>query len=771
MPSNSVPQNFGGMACPLSMSFGRAHGPQSIVAYMTVDGVMSAPLGTGIWMQIGSSVFVGFVSKLESNGDTTTFRAVDWRDRLQDVHYFAAFNMQESDGRFYHIPDPYWKIQSKVWLTRELIQQDFDKVQATFFVEGFEVDIMLNVLGTSLVSALTLMQWFATQWDFTFTAEKNAYDILSRSYPLNLDWNGGAKRGDVIQQLLERCGCQFTCYGFKNLHATVRGFTDDAFSQQFLQGFASYCTVGADQGSIGVEFNEKGRRVLIIGDRNKYELVFPCIINWNPIWTFELCRNSLLLYALLKKHGLTRRSKLSELPKEYHDNQTWDDNDFAGEGALGERKTRNDMEIIDYVEKVCFHVYRVVNTFAARKFTKNADEYDGELMLLDDNGLKPAEVSDDIGGLFYTTIAMTDLPLEIGWDDNTVSSLWPLSSKLVTDSNLQYMVYATSQHMIRGAEFPFDEQKVFVPKDQGCSIAVEEMMNPNDLSQSLYCVRVWFNNSQVWIDKDKEFNDPAAVKPDRVLVRLTLDAEYFAAAFGEMQNGPRVREQKLSVRNLYKAFTLNDNGLPGVPIIGAGPDFPTLGFGASEEVGVLRQNFVKDLEAGGAVPIAKVIKADDIAAGLAKQLLNHPYQLRSGNLTFTGRAGVMVDGVIESTAITFNSEGITEVVNLTSDKIDDQFINSPTVIRVSRIEKTEDDLDKDTQIAIDLAVRASTDAAKKVMAVVDAGIRGLTGFLKPTEVEKTFSASGAVEVTLPKAVIEHHDHKVGDVFIIKKHVP
>lgn len=776
MPSNSVPQSFGGMACPLSMGFGRAHGPQAVVAYMTVDGVVNANLGSLMWMQIGSAVFVGFLSKLESNGDTTTLRAVDWRDRLHDQHYYAAFNMQESDGRFYHIPDAYWQAQLRVWISREIIQQDFDTVQL-FAQPLFAADLPLfiNVAQQGLVSAATLLQWWAATWDFTLTGEQNAIDILSRSYPLNLDWNGGTKRAEVIQQLLERCGCQFTCYGFRNLHVTVRGFTDNAFAQQFLQGFTSYCTVGASEGSIGVEFNEKGRRAVIIGDRNKYEMVFPCIINWNPIWTVDLVFNSYALYALLKKHGLSRRSKLSELPAEYHDLQTWDSNDFAGQGELPERKTRNDMEIGDYVEKIPFHVYKVVNTLAARKFTSTSEDFTaagGECVFLESDGRVPVRLAGPGGGT-YSTFPLENLPLETGWDDDSVNSRWPISSKLVTDSNLQYLVYATSQHMIRGADFPFDEQRVFVPKDNGVSITVEEMVSPANVTEASYCVRVVFSTAQVWIDKDKSVNSKnfiSGINPDRVLVRLALDAEYFAQAFGEMFNGPRVREQKLSVRNLYQSFVLNDNdaNTPQGFFDDTG-NFVQIGVGAVEEVAVLRQNFLKNMEEGGVVPVAFSVRAGNVAQGLAKQVLNHPYSLRTGRLRFDGRAGVMVDGVIESTAITFDQEnGIVEMVNLTSERIDDQYINSPTVIRVSRIEKTEDDLEKDKQIAIDLAVRGSTEVAKKVMTVIDAGIKAITGLFKPAEIETVFGAAGKVEVALPAAVVDDHDHKVGDVFIIGK---
>lgn len=777
MPSNSVPQNFGGMACPLSMGFGRAHGPQAVVAYMTVDGVVNANLGSLLWMQIGSAVFVGFLSNLKSDGDTTTLRAVDWRDRLHDQYYYAAFNMQESDGRFYHIPEFYWEAQLRVWISKELIQNDFDSVQlfANPFGPG-DINLIINIAGQGLISALTLLKWWAAIWDFTFTAEQTALDILSRSYPLNLDWNGGVRRAEVIQQLLERCGCQFTCYGFRNLHVTIRGFTDNAFAQQFLQGFASYCTVGASEGSIGVEFNEKGRRVSVIGDRNKYEMVFPCIINWNPIWTVDLVFNGFILYALLEKHGLSRKSKLRELPEEYHDYETWDDSDFAGQGRLGERKTRNDMEIGDYVDKIPFHVYKVVNTLAARKFVSNSEDFTkagGKCIFLEPDGRKPVRLANPGGGGAYSEFPLENLPLETGWDDNSVNSRWPISSKLVTDSNLQYMVYATSQHMIRGADFPFDEQRVFVPKDNGVSIAVEEMVSQANVTEASYLVRVVFSAAQVWIDKDKSIdkkNIVAGIHPDRVLVRMALDAEYFAQTFGEMHNGPRVREQKLSVRNLYQSFILNDDDAnhPQFYFDKAGK-FVQVGIGAVEEVAVLRQNFLKNMEEGGVIPVAYSIRAGNVAQGLAKQILNHPYSLRTGRLRFDGRAGVMVDGVIESTAITFDQEnGIVENVNLTSERIDDQYINSPTVIRVSRVEKTEDDLEKDKQLAIDLAVIRSAKLAKKVMTVIDAGIRSITGLFKPAEVETVFGAAGKIEVAMPAAVVDDHDHKVGDVLIIGK---
>jgi hypothetical protein len=691
MGSRSVPATYGGNGCPERLNFGRVHGPSAAVGYLEIDGDVNVQMGTPGMIQIGPASYYGFVTKIEKSqnaesGNRTVVRMVDWRDRLQDNYLFGAFNMHEDDGRFWHILPYQWLDQIKTYVSRQFKQVDFNQLQA-----GPGQDRLLKNIGKDgLFSPATILNAIAQQFNFVWTAEERALRILKSTRPLNLDWNAGAKVGDAIEQMLSKVQLQWTCFGVKNLHVTVRGFTDNAYVSSFAQGLTDICTLGAEEGSIGQELNEHGRRVALVGEPNRYEYTFPCRQNWNPAWTWEFCYGAWQRSALLKQLGLTILSKVKELPKKFHDDQIWTENNDEKKGDIPEKQTRNEMTIQDYLDKIAFKVYVVDFRYAMTTFKRvNHKRFEGTYGEIDyDNTMEIRNPRNITGWQAWKD-----------WDSVLLDSEWPISNALVTESNRQSITYATSYKISTGKMPPFDDIHTFVPKSDGVSMDIEEILDvdPDLGGQNFYRVRLFFSEVQLfdpdWVHQE---NVGADKLPDTVLITLPLDQKLYTYVYGEAGNGPRVRTKKVSVRSLYKAF---ENG---------------------KEVTVLKRNFMRNLVQGGVQLAANAVKADDIAKEIAKQLVASQAVNVAGGLRFKDRCGMMCDGMVDSVNDTFDPvSGIEEFVNFSSSAMDDREIVNPIPIRVGRETKMEDDIARDRLLALHKEAMRNPAVARQAMNPVD----------------------------------------------------
>jgi hypothetical protein len=688
MVSRSIATEFVGVPCPMQMSFGFVHGPAAAVAHLRFPGKVLPPPGTIGAFFIGPSQYVGFVTNREYDpiNDTSSVRMADWRDRLHDTFIRAAFNCQESDGRYYHIfPGEDWFTQRRTWVTKDLGQFDFQDFQDLPVSTAFTTNIGKN----NLYSAYTLLNAIASSFNINMTADALALSFLRQSYPLNLDWNNGnTTTVQCIQQIVQKCGMQFTCFGAKNMHITIRGLANTTFSQSLTNGLLNPCLFGVSSGKIGEELNEQGRRVTIVGDKNKYEYVFGCRANWNPAWTWGMAYNGIELSALLKSLNLTEFAKLKQLPFKYQDFETYSESDNAGKGALEARKTRNEMTVREYLDKIVFKCYVVEARGILDMTTVNPDFYTGVFKVITRDRLN----------MQAATFPLNQFPKSTGYNDPESNFFFPLSKSLVTDSNLQFLVYAINRKIVRGKDFPFGTQHTFVPRSQGVSLEAEEVVNPNN-GRAEHRIRIYFNEPQYYLPPGMNFDDPRSVEPDLVAVRLCLDADYFIWQQGEVQQNLRVREQTVSVRSLYRAFVNN------------------------VEQTVLRENFRRDLKKGGKVLQSRPVMARDIAKRIATQLLMHQAITTSGNLTFRSIAGAMPDGIIDSVSVNFDAKsGIEEHVNFTSGFLDDREINSPIPVRLSKPFKNEEEIVRDRLIAMAKEAMKDKAAAGKALAIMDAGL-------------------------------------------------
>jgi hypothetical protein len=723
MPSTSVPGTFSGTPCPMQIRFGYVQGTSPATAEAILPGSVVPAIGSLQVLNIGPSVFCGFVigQQYDLLSDTTTLQMVDWRDRLHDLHIAAAFNIQEDDGRFYHIlPGFSWFAQRRVYVTREMGQADFDVFQSFPQFAFSSIQIAQN----NLFSAATILNWMGRVLGFNITSDNLALQRLMRTYPLNLDWNNGSTKViDAIQQIMAKCGTQFTCFGVNHMHISIRGWTENFLTEALASGLINPCLMGVSSGTTGVELNEQGRRVVLIGDRNKYEFVYPCRANWNPNWTWGMVFGGIEMGALLTSLGLTLEDKVGDLPERYHDYETLADYDAAGEGPLLARKTRNLMTIREYIEKVAFKVYVIDSRFAVADFQSVVkDTFIGDVYRLNQDLLT------NVAAPFVGDLV--NFPAGSGYNDPACNFHFPLSRNLVTDSNLQHITYATSRRIIRSADYPFGDQNVLVPMAKGTSLDVEEVTNPQT-GQSEFRMRVFFNTPQFYMPPRVDYSDANSVMHDGVLVRLSIDADQFVYFQGDFTNSLRVRESVVNVRNLFNAFV---DGLPAT---------------------VLRENVRRDFLRGGGTISAQPVTAQQLAQRIATQLLSHFPITRSGSFTFDDICGSTPDGLIDSVSVSFDGTGagIREVVNFTTGFADNKEFSNPFVVTVSRKFRDEEELVKDRLKDIAKAASKDKGVMGKVMPIIDAGLHEPGGLAGVPAAALAYAKGGVTDVDIPGAIL------------------
>lgn len=736
--SRSLASQFNGMACPYRMDFSLVHGTNPGVGTIVFDETdnVNNPIGTPGILQIGFNTFVGIIifrgvrTEVEEGSDIL-YRIVDMRDRLHDVHIYGAFNVIDQEGRMYHILPKDWKYGRRTYISR-LNATEWEKI-----LEQNAADFE-KFASTTPVSAATLLNLLARDFEFTWTASPKAFLLLKILKPENLDWSSGVRLVDGIQEILDKGGLQFTEFGNLHLHITIQGWPEDSIQQRLLQNAANLCALGFSGNEVGSEINTKGRRVVILGQPNKYQFKYGCVANWNQRWDFFVKYNEVELKAVLIKNSLTMLSLVGELPEEWRDPENWNG------------KPRNDMTVADYLNEVVFKCYVVdfnqpvsiqeeagltIFTILHRDIQFKGivpnlqPEYDAEGDL----------IQNDEGAGFQT--------MYWGRDEfeQPINSIFPISDKLINFSDRQFLAYATTHRLLKkGSDDPFDEVQQTVPITNGVSLEIEEILN-HDTSQSEWRVRVVFSDPRYLdlskiIDPDAPPEPPPLlaeipipdVVPDVVYVDLCTDREIFVHKQGELGNNIRVREQKIDIPGLRRNFldfeqvallagNLNKNTTfeKQQVLIATGQfyldiperhlsdfhinewdryeNFITEYSGRQDVTINEKKTFIKilddepilweewryDVSVFKTTTVKKdeelvinPIKADEIAPIIAQNNLFHNFITTSGGIRFEDSAGFVPDGLVQSVVDSWDSDfGIVEQVHFSNDYSIRRFVN------------------------------------------------------------------------------------------------
>ncbi len=652
--SRAIASVYGGSICPTKANFGRSHGPNPARGQVSLPGVPLLTPGEEVVLQIGYSVFYGLAIHGEINssiadGNTTTFHLVDYRDRLHDVNHFAQYNLVDSNGLWWHILPSQWANQQPVYIA---------EVELNFSgnIEP-NLELLLNEDGgLKLFTSYELLNFFGFLYNINFTASDTAEEKLQTYIPDNLDFNRGRKVIDCIAEIVDKSSLQFTLWGNANIHITERGVADNLFEESILSGNVNLCGLGGFvDAALGMELNDRGRRIIVLGGRNQYENFYPCYPDW-PLttWTWEMVNDiGFEFSALLAKNELTRLSLISDLPNEFHDPRK-----FNG-------KPRNEMTIKDYIEQIPFKIYiasyqtalKQIAPLPNRIFKRKPvdDETEEEVEEFDHIVNNEATIG-GYGGL------LEDFP-------------FPISQHLISDSSRQFFVKALSRKIKeRGQDgilddgFPGQAGKPrFVEIDEGANLQFEEYIPAEEFFASsevikrnrvklIFAERRFSLHVEVDVilgkngELDQQF-DKYLFTPDKIYVKLSLDKEVFTYTFGESGTAVRVRETLYEINEVKKCEL----------------DF--------EEVPFIAANFTED-------GVASLLTAQTVAEEIANRFLNHEFISSSGHITFRTVAGYMPSGVIDSVNVSFdNQHGTREVINFSNVRNDPSI---PTYIPLTR---------------------------------------------------------------------------------------
>lgn len=665
--SRAVASLYGGSICPSRASFGRSHGSSPARGSVSLDGAPLIPAGSEVVIQIGFAVFYGLaihgeVDNSIQTGNNTTFHVVDYRDRLHDINHFAQYNMVDSSGLWWHIMPSVWDQQQPVYIAEVELTPSGELEP--------NLDLLLDGEELKLFTSFQLLNFFGLLYSIEFSASDTALEKLENYIPDNLDFNRGRKVIDCIAEIVEKSSLQFTAWGNLNIHITERGVADNQFEENILSGNVNLCGLGSYvSSSLGMELNDRGRRVIVLGGRNQYENWYPCYPDWPLSWTWEMCNDiGFEFSALLAKNGLTRLSLVGSelLPNEFHDPRK-----FNGH-------PRNEMTIKDYIEQIPFKTYIAsYQTPVKEKFSDNPFStvryFESQVPEDEEEEVEPGEEED--GFEDFEHIVHDESTLD-GYAEFLEDFPFPLSNKLISDSSRQFIVKAITRKLKeRGQDGLFGDEgsdiagdrPPFVDIDEGVSLEIEEYIPAEEYEFSKevikkYRVKLLFAERRFGL-KTEEDEMPAVgdelaqpftkyiFKPDHVYVKLSLDKELYTYEFGEAGTAVRVRETIYEVNEIRKC---------------------TLDF---EEVPFVAANFTEE-------GLASLLEADDVAEAIAQRFLNHEIISSSGHIAFRTVAGYMPSGIIDSVNITFDaSRGVREVINFSNVRNDPSI---PTYIPMSR---------------------------------------------------------------------------------------
>lgn len=807
--SRLVPAQYLGATCPVKATLNRVLGPNAGTLSIEYDGDVTTPVGSPCNVQIASATFHGIIQRVTTDMQDrvgfTTVQAVDWRDRLHDMHFYAAFNMVQEDGRWYHIfPDDLadsnstsnsiqnsndWSLQRRTYMKREIQKNQWGQIQNDK-AKQTKSDIKNAV---PLFSSATILNILADRYNFSWTASSAAADVLNQCYLENIDWNKGTLVINCVDELLNRSRLQFTAVDQDQIYVSMRGVADNPADPPLYQ----LCTDGLKSAKFGQEVNQKGRRAVIIGGFNQYEYICPCIPDWNPNWTFSFCYDGWTRAAYLRQNKLSELSRLQDMDTTYQDYHT-----FNG-------KQRNLMTIKEYLETICFRVYVVNPNFA---ITIDVDQ-----QLAEQKGLSKSKVDairrnpsfrfegsfdskssgtsvvyfamsainnsaalQDVPALglytenkrtnntHYELPSITDIdskslytgkwlwtivpkvssdyqqtildPTNCNDRDNItfIGSLYPISRRIVSDSSHQSIVYATSRKIPR-SDNPFPVQINFVPQDDGVNVEQEEVIDI-DSGHSYYRLTVRFNEPKFRVNTEVAFINAKAITPDHVAVLLSFDGQIYQYQAGDMSDTFMVREKKKEISSLRKAY-IDGN-----------------------EMEILCQNYASIYSGNnGAVPVSDLVFADDLAAQIAFQMLNHYSITESGSFALMQVMGFVPDGIIESTQIQYDGEFnmADESVTMTSEMIDPEIVYSVGDYQTDtfKVLWQESRLVMERLKAAEIGM-VEKGGVGKVMKAEQQGLNNPGAFIGPGKLMKAQAEDDQLNAIIPLAHIQLPDFSV-----------
>lgn len=745
MGSRAIALNFSGMPCPVSFEYGFSHGTNPAVGYVRFDGSVIPPFGIPLYLQVGNSLFVGYVDKYEikedlAGGLSTSVRSVDWRDRLHDKNYFAAWNMQEDNGTFWHLKPENWELNRRTVMQRLPWKQDFDQVQA------LELNDLVDAwFGVNLVSSATLLNGFAADHDFEWIADEQTREILEKTYPMNMDFTGGVKIIDAIQQILDQSRMQFSCFGERTMVISIQGIGDSQFINAYLDGMASICQIGATSGGRGREVSTKGRRAIIVGSRNREQFTFPCVPSWNQKFNFEMCFGSFSLANLLKNKAVTLSDKLWQLGDEYFDLTPW--RDLAG-GNVGAEETRSFMTIEEYVSDVCFRTYMVDFTNCAQNvflFTEEPEEQDI-------NGLETVNGHIEIENFSLPFSAIKNNEWGFAWKEVVgFATEHAIANHLNTDTDLQFVAYGTVHDFIQGSFRPNEGQRAFAPMKDGVSMEVREVYDfVNQRMKNAVFLK--FSKPQYWIEDVEAFRrqELTTIQPAYVLCTLALETKRYRFSHGD-DNGFKLRENVKSVSSLYRAWV------------------------DGEEVHILSKILKQPVQDGQLIEVgAAVAKADDIALQIAKLIVFQDLVTNSGHLVFENTAGTYPNGYISAVAVSMQQgELIREDVRFSDLAKDDENFVLPRIIRQGQFFRFSEDVKLDALRLIGRNQIKLQNTAAKLQSILEKAIETAGGFVEDRLGWTAFGREGTVKVKLddPGTTYSSFDVDAGDVMVLGDDTP
>jgi hypothetical protein len=661
--SRAVASINNGAVCPISCDFGRVHGPSPARGSITFKGAFNSPAGGTVQIQIGQAMFEGIAVKSEietsaSSGANTKVNAVDMRDRLHDENRFAQYNMMDDEGKWWHIFIQDWEDQRKTFILK---MEGFDDLPENVEAGG-NVDLLAGD-NISLYSIYNLMKKFSEDYDFTLSWGDGALALAKKTFPENLDWNSGIKIANAIEEILSRGNMQWTAWGNLHIHVTIRGKASNPFDEAILAGTVNLCSLGFTNASMGKEINEKGRRVIVLGGRNKEEYWYPCFPDWNLNFTLPLCFDIGPEFAqLLKQNNLTRLNLLERLPALYHDEAV----PFPG-AAFKDRKhggkSRNELEIRQYISDFPYKCYIVDFSTPLKNITEAKESGQEDSFLKAIGG----------GGFNYDQWLNNDAGVMAVNNFSSFDSEYPISQALVTDSQRQFYVRAMSRQLYNKGVRTADQFARGVPAyiNSGASLEIENYVFIDDVNgnnnkdprhaRELYSVSVIFSERKFKgeIEKEniatpqgnKEVLKFTNIKYDRVYIRLSLDKDVYSFTQGVGLGGVRVRERVIQSNDLYNSYS----------------------------DGALKPLLSENLKERGLV---LTTSAEKVAKKIATAALNHEQMTSAGHIEFRASAGYMPSGIIDNVKVNFSARsGVRETINFTNMFNDERvptFYKTPT---------------------------------------------------------------------------------------------
>lgn len=706
--TRSAARIMSGAVCPESIEIGFVHGSAPAVASMTFDVTVYPALAQQKTLQIGNASFFGVcISWTKSvnmnSGITTQVVLEDMRTRLHDKYVYMQINMLDSEGRWFHLFPDDWETQIKTFVS----ELNKEKIK----IPPKDVELAKGLCGGTAISTKSIIKYLAATFNFSFSADDKADDMLETTFPDNVDHNNGSKVIDVLQQLLSRFGLQMTFWGNLHCHITLKGYTESVFVNQLARGGATaICSLpNSEDGSIGVEINDRGRKCTIIGGRNKYQAMYAAIPDWNPKWSLSMAISGELGAATIMGLGLTELDKLEDMPAEWQDDT-----------KINNVK-RNEMTIKDYLNTIVGRVYRL-------NFAAETDKF-GNFV----TGI-------DLGLNCYTNTTKEDC----------VNSEYPVSESLVEDSERNFFSWGTFRDhntkqqyppIILG-KWPVEDERVILADG---SIESQETYNPLTC-RCEYIVRISYNEVRYTRLGDIKPDEPGlGLVVERPAVCIATDREFFIYKKNPNDNAVRSREIKKNVSYLRKGFIMEINEEEG------GYEFT--------EKPMLQNNFVA---------LANTITADEIAPIIADQTVVEEVTKTAGHINFDNTAGFRPDGIIDSVKVSVNSQiNIKETVNFTTSYLD--FDSLPVITEFKPLQKFENEKDvADRELRMRGRAMILAEKAKNAIRGLLTRIYGDKTIEGQDRVGMSNSVgdNGYVKVEVPATEWRSEDTVAGDVKII-----